>query len=177
MKEQINEQLSLLEKELSRLGNVTDYIDKTNKSAKDIISELEEIQKKYSAHIDNIYELYQKSVDEVKKDTKLQIKESVVQFETVGDKIDETNREKLVETKRLLSQYKKIVEATDDLVQTLNTVNFPERLDKIEGRIDISLAEINERFDFQEQKINSIKIFLYILIALMIILGIGIFFF
>ena len=177
MKEQINEQLSLLEKELSRLGSVTDYIDKTNKSAKDIINELEEIQRKYSQHIDSIYDLYKKSVDDVKRDASLQIKESVVQFETVGDQIDETNREKLAETKRLLSQYKKTVEATDDLVQTLNAVNFPERLSKIEGRIDTSLTEINERFDLHEKETNVIRTLLYISIALMVILGIGTFIF
>ena len=33
MKEQINEQLALLEKELSRLKKVTDYIDDTKKTA------------------------------------------------------------------------------------------------------------------------------------------------
>lgn len=173
MKEQINEQLSLLEKELSRLGNVTDYIDKTNKSAKDIITELEEIQNKYSEHIDRLYDLYQQSINEVKKDAKLQIKESVVQFETVGDQIDETNREKLAETKKLLSKYKKIVEATDDLVQTLNAVDFPSRLDTIENKMDKSLESLNERFNQQEENNKSLKVILYVLIGLTVILGVA----
>lgn len=171
MKEQINEQLSLLEKELSRLGNVTNYIDKTNKSAKDIISELEEIQKKYSQHIDSIYELYKKSVDDVKKDASLQIKESVVQFETVGDQIDETNREKLAETKRLLSQYKKIVEATDDLVQTLNQVDFPKRLNEIETKADKSLEKLQRNWDHQEEQFKFVRILLYVLLGLIVVFG------
>ena len=45
MKEQIDEQLGLLEKELSRLKEVTDYIDETKKSAQEVIEALQSIQK------------------------------------------------------------------------------------------------------------------------------------
>lgn len=48
MKEQINEQLALLEKELSRLKKVTDYIDDTKKTAQSVITELKTVQDNYS---------------------------------------------------------------------------------------------------------------------------------
>ena len=40
MKEKINEQLALLQQELSRLKNVTDYIDNSKIKSESIINEL-----------------------------------------------------------------------------------------------------------------------------------------
>ena len=149
MKEQINEQLELLEKELSRLKDVTDYIDNTKKTAHEVVKELQDIQRRYSIYTDKIFELcknsieemyikndrrfsenfnyYKKSTDDLIRETEILVKETVLQLETTGNQIDLTNREKLVETKRLLENYRKTVEATDRLVETLSAVNFPTR--------------------------------------------------
>lgn len=184
MKEQINEQLELLEKELSRLKDVTDYIDNTKKTAQEVVKELQDIQKKYSTYTDKIFELYKnsieeiyakndkslidslnhykKSTDDLKKETEILVKETVLQLENTGNKIDLTNREKLVETKRLLENYRKTVEATDKLVETLSAVNFPTRLDTIENQTKIGFESIYKRFDAQDKNSKMIKILLYI---------------
>jgi hypothetical protein len=132
MNEQINEQLGMLEKELSRLKSVTDYIDETKKNAQEVIEALKSVQKNYSTYTESIYNIYTQSVEQIKKETELLIKEGVINFETTGNKIDQTNREKLIETKRLLENYRKTVEATDNLVKTVEAVDFPARLDLIE---------------------------------------------
>jgi len=184
MKEQINEQLELLEKELNRLKNVTDYIDNTKKTAQEVVKELRDIQKKYSTYTDKIFELYKisieeiyskndkalvdgfkhykKSTDELKRETEILIKETVLQLENTGNQIDLTNREKLVETKRLLENYRKTVEATDKLVETLSAVNFPARLNAIENQTKTGLKNIYNRFDAQDKNSRTIKILLYI---------------
>lgn len=170
MKKQINEQLALLERELSRLKKVTDYVDNTKKTAQVIISELKEVQNNYSIYTEKIFDLYKISIEQLKRKTELQIKEGVTHFETTGSQIDQTNREKLVETKKLLENYRKTVEATDNLVKTLESVNFPTRLDTIEQKIDNNLKKNLQKFDLQDKQNKIIKILLFIILGL---IGIG----
>jgi len=173
MKEQINVQLALLEKELSRLKKVTDYIDDTKKTAQSIITELKTVQDNYLTYTSKIFDLYKSSVEQIKKETGLQIKEGVINFETTGSQIDQTNREKLVETKRLLENYRKTVEATDNLVKTLEAVDFPARLDKIEQQVNKNFREINNRFNLQDKQNKLVKMLLLVILGILSIGGIS----
>ena len=168
MNEQINEQLGLLEKELGRLKNVTDYIDDTKKNAKSVVTELKEVQKSYTSITEKIFTIYKKAIEDLRKETELLIKEGVTQFETTGNQIDQTNREKLVETKKLLENYRKTVEATDNLVKTLESVDFPSRLSKIEHEVSESYSKISQRLDYQDKNSKTIKIILFIIVFLVI---------
>lgn len=185
--QQINEQLGLLQKELSRLKTVTDYIDGAKENSISIIAELEKVQKNYAVYTDKIFNLYKQYVDDLKKNTEIQINEGVLQFETTGNKIDTTNKEKLVETKRLLEQYKKIVEATDSLVKTLEAVDFPTRLSTIDKDIQTVNLALNEakqsieskqsenqtillqRLDQQDKEIKLLKTVLFVICGLIVI--------
>lgn len=185
--QQINEQLGLLQKELSRLKTVTDYIDGAKENSISIIAELEKVQQNYAVYTDKIFNLYKQYVDDLKKNTEIQINDGVLKFETTGNKIDTTNKEKLVETKRLLEQYKKIVEATDNLVKTLETVDFPTRLSSIDKNIQAVNSALNEakqsienkqsenqsvllqRLDQQDKEIKLLKTVLFVICGLIVI--------
>lgn len=185
--QQINEQLSLLQKELSRLKTVTYYIDGAKENSISIIAELEKVQQNYAVYTDKIFNLYKQYVDDLKKNTEIQINEGVLQFETTGNKIDKTNKEKLVEIKRLLEQYKRIVEATDSLVKTLEAVDFPTRLSTIDKNIQAVNSALNEakqsienkqsenqnilmqRLDKQDKEIKLLKTVLFVICGLIVI--------
>ena len=185
--QQINEQLGLLQKELSRLKTVTDYIDGAKENSISIIGELEKVQQNYAVYTDKIFNLYKQYVDDLKKNTEIQINDGVLKFETTGNKIDTTNKEKLVETKRLLEQYKKIVEATDNLVKTLEAVDFPTRLSSIDKNIQAVNSALNEakqsienkqsenqsvllqRLDQQDKEIKLLKTVLFVICGLIVI--------
>lgn len=185
--QQINEQLGLLQKELSRLKTVTDYIDGAKENSISIIAELEKVQQNYAVYTDKIFNLYKQYVDDLKKNTEIQINDGVLKFETTGNKIDTTNKEKLVETKRLLEQYKKIVEATDNLVKTLEAVDFPTRLSTIDNDIQAVNSALNEvkqsieskqsesqkillqRLDQQDKEIKLLKTVLFVVCGLVLI--------
>jgi hypothetical protein len=185
--QEINEQLGLLQKELSRLKTVTDYIDGAKENSISIITELEKVQQNYAVYTDKIFSLYKNYVDDLKKNTEIQINDGVLKFETTGNKIDTTNKEKLVETKRLLEQYKKIVEATDNLVNTLEAVDFPARLSTIDKNIQAVNSALNEakhsieskqnenqtillqRLDQQDKEIKLLKTVLFVICGLIVI--------
>ena len=185
--QQINEQLGLLQKELSKLKTVTDYIDGAKENSISIIVELEKVQQNYAVYTDKIFNLYKQYVTDLKQNTEIQINDGVLKFETTGNKIDTTNKEKLVETKRLLEQYKKIVEATDNLVKTLESVDFPTRLSTIDTNIKAVNSALNEakqsieknatdnqtiiiqRLDLQDKEIKTLKIILFVICGLIVI--------
>ena len=185
--QQINEQLGLLQKELTKLKTVTDYIDGAKENSISIIVELEKVQQNYAVYTDKIFNLYKQYVTDLKQNTEIQINDGVLKFETTGNKIDTTNKEKLVETKRLLEQYKKIVEATDNLVKTLESVDFPTRLSTIDTNIKAVNSALNEakqsieknatdnqaiiiqRLDLQDKEIKTLKTILFVIWGLVII--------
>ena len=185
--QQINEQLGLLQKELTKLKTVTDYIDGAKENSISIIVELEKVQQNYAVYTDKIFNLYKQYVTDLKQNTEIQINDGVLKFETTGNKIDTTNKEKLVETKRLLEQYKKIVEATDNLVKTLESVDFPTRLSTIDTNIKAVNSALNEakqsieknatdnqtiiikRLDIQDKEIKTLKTILFIICGLIIV--------
>lgn len=187
--QQINEQLGLLQKELTKLKTVTDYIDGAKENSISIIVELEKVQQNYAVYTDKIFNLYKQYVTDLKQNTEIQINDGVLKFETTGNKIETTNKEKLVETKRLLEQYKQIVEATDNLVKTLESVDFPTRLSTIDTNIKAVNSALNEakqsieknatdnqailikRLDIQDKEIKSLKTILFIICGL-IVMGI-----
>lgn len=187
LEQEINEQLGLLQKELSRLKTVTDYIDGAKENSISIIAELEKVQQNYAVYTDKIFNLYKQYVDDLKKNTEIQINDGVLKFETTGNKIDTTNKEKLDETKRLLEQYKKIVEATDSLVKTLEAVDFPTRLSTIDKNIQAVNSALNEakqsienkqtenqtillqRLDQQDKEIKLLKTVLFVICGLIVI--------
>lgn len=175
--QQINEQLGLLQQELSKLKSATDYIDGAKLNSTSIIVELENVQQNYAIYTDKIFNLYEQYVTDLKNNTEAAINSGVLKFETTGHKIDTTNNEKLVETKRLLEQYKKIVDATDSLVKTLNGIDFPERLSLMDNKLSAIQAAFYEsqsktirRLDYQKKEIKTLKIMSFV-IAGLIILG------
>ena len=159
MNDKINEQLVLLENELSRLKKVTDYIDDTKQTANSVISELEAVQENYTLYTNKIFLLFESAVDQIRKDTLSQINKGLISFETTGAQIDQTNREKLIETKKLLENYRDIVESTDNLVTTIDAVDFPLRLDRIEqqiiGNFPLIKLQGNEGFQSVKQQISQ----------------------
>jgi len=186
LEQEINEQLGLLQEELSRLKKATDYIDGARESSESVITELEKVQQNYAVYTDKIFGLHKQYADDLKKNTEIQVNEGVLKFETTGNKIETVNREKLVETKRLLEQYKKTVEATDNLVTKLDAIDFPERLSSIgkniqsvgaalnqamqsvENRQNESQTILTQRFDQQDKEIKALKILLYLICGLVL---------
>lgn len=191
--QEINEQLGHLQNELKRLKTVTDYIDGAKENSISIITELEKVQQNYAVYTDKIFNLYKQYVTALKQNTEIQINDGVLKFETTGNKIDTTNKEKLVETKRLLEQYKTVVEATDCLVKTLESVDFPTRLSTIDTNIKAVNSGLNEakqsleknatanltaiiqRLDLQDKEIKSLKTILFVICGLIVIGIIAIF--
>jgi|GEM_PF-1173787 len=217
--QQINENLNLLEKELSRLKEVTDYIDDVKHKSNDFVLELEKIQQNYAIYTENLFSLYKQHTeklsqdteaqinenvlkfettsqkietlhkentdqykslldqyknkietytDEIKRNTEIKINEGVLNFETTGNKIDATNREKLIEIQRLLERYKAIVEVTDQLIKNIKAIDFPEKFLKMEKQQSEQKELLLDYLSKQNKKIKNFQTILYITCGLVI---------
>lgn len=174
--QQINEQLGLLQNELSKLKSLTDYLEKVKYSSSSIIEELDKVQQNYTVYTDKIFSLYKQYLNDLKQNTEIQINDGVLRFETTGNKIDATNKEKLIEIKRLLEQHKKIAESTDNLVKTLESVDFPARLSCIDSNINsVNNAlvdnhyQIIQRIGVQDATLKSLKNILFVACGLILV--------
>lgn len=153
--QQINEQLGLLQKELSRLKTVTDYIDGAKENSISIIAELEKVQNNYSVYTDKIFNLYKQYVDDLKKNTEIQINEGVLQFETVAQKVESSNNEKIEAINSLLEHYRSVVEASNSLIETLTAIDFPTKLDALSSKSQLIIESITSARQALEIKLNE----------------------
>lgn len=153
--EQINEQLGLLQKELSRLKSVTDYIDDSKTKSDEIIGELEKIQKNYGTYTHKIQELHKDYAEKVKDGAVNNLNQAAENLKDTGNKIDATNKAKLDQINKLLIQYAEITETSDKLIKAIEEVDFPQRLENIKNGIKTSNNNLKElkkkQEDFEEQ--------------------------
>ena len=98
------------------------------------------------------------------------IGEGIEKFETVSKKVESSNNEKIEAISGLLEQYKKIVEATDSLVKTLESVDFPHRLTVIDNNQSVNHKIVLQRIDKQDKEIKFLKSTLFF-ICLLIVIG------
>lgn len=145
MKEKINEQLALLQQELSRLKNVTDYIDNSKIKSESIINELGSIQKSYTQYTDKIFDLYELAIKQIKKDTDSYVKEGVGKLEAIGANIVKSNSEKLTNTKRFLEGYKTSVETSIDSVKKDTKAEIKKGVDQLKtASIQVEKSNIKQ---------------------------------
>lgn len=140
MNEQINQQIVMLQEELSRLKKVTDYIDNAKANATVIINELEHIQQNYAQYTNDLHDLYKQSIADLKEDVESKIDNNVSRIEEVGNRINNINQGLAVEARNLLEQYEDVVEASDSLIEAINAVDFHTKLDDIFSKTEGLIA-------------------------------------
>lgn len=155
MNEQINEQIVLLQEELSRLKKVTDYIDNAKENATVIINELEHIQQNYAQYTNDLYDLYKQNITDLKEDVGSKIENNLLRIEEVGNRIYNVNQGLAIDSRNLLEQYEDVVDASDSLIEAINAVDFHTKLDDIFSKTEeLIVSGITSRQSI-ELKINE----------------------
>lgn len=129
MEEKIKKELLELETELTNLRNFVEQIDQVKNLSKESVNATIEIQKKINQHLEMVMTFYQKYLN--------QSKDKFV--ENVED-LKESSLEIINDQKKILEKTSKLVESNTILVEKIEKVDFPSRLDKI----DVSVSSINQ---------------------------------
>ncbi len=188
----INATLFELQQNLKNLSSVKDQVNFFQEKSHEITSGISEVQRKYVEHLQSVKSDYESRVNDLKneltsflvktEDVNIQtiqkivakseatIGEGIEKFETVSKKVESSNNEKIEAISGLLEQYKKIVEATDSLVKTLESVDFPHRLTVIDNNQSVNHKIVLQRIDKQDKEIKFLKSTLFF-ICLLIVIG------
>ena len=188
----INATLFELQQNLENLSSVKDQVNFFQEKSHEITSGISEVQSKYVEHLQSVKSDYESRVNDLKneltsflvktEDVNIQtiqkivakseatIGEGIEKFETVSKKVESSNNEKIEAISGLLEQYKKIVEATDSLVKTLESVDFPHRLTVIDNNQSVNHKIVLQRIDKQDKEIKFLKSTLFF-ICLLIVIG------
>lgn len=158
MNQMINEQLTLLERELSKLKKATDYIENSRKKSEEIVTELEKIQKNYSSYTDSLYNIYKESIENIKNESARFFNESVKNIISVSAKFDETSQNQSLELKNLIDTYKKAAEEVEKLIDDVRSLSISEKMDSIKAELirsgkNIESVEANQSVQFRKLQV------------------------
>jgi hypothetical protein len=115
------------------------------------------------------------------------IGEGIEKFETVSKKVESSNNEKIEAISGLLEQYKKIVEAGNSLIDRLEAIDFPTKIDVLSSKsqliiesitsanqaLEIKMIEnkdlIINKIDNQNKEIKLLRTILFIICGFLIL--------
>jgi DNA uptake protein ComE-like DNA-binding protein len=205
----INATLFELQQNLKNLSSVKDQVNFFQEKSHEITSGISEVQRKYVEHLQSVKSDYESRVNDLKneltsflvktEDVNIQtiqkivakseatIGEGIEKFETVSKKVESSNNEKIEAISGLLEQYKKIVEAGNSLIDRLEAIDFPTKIDVLSSKsqliiesitsanqaLEIKMIEnkdlIINKIDNQNKEIKLLRTILFIICGFLIL--------
>jgi len=180
MDEKIKKELIDLEIELTNLRNFVEQIDEVKNLSKESVNATVEIQKKINQHLEMVLGYYEKYLNQSK-----------AIFEKNVEELKESSEEIINDQKKILEKTSKLVESNTILIEKIEKVDFPSRLDKIDVSVssinqsnlnilmklenmeksikednDRKMEKVNEKLTIQKESIKLIKIGLIVVIVI-----------
>jgi hypothetical protein len=166
-----------LQKNLEDLSSAKEQVDFFRDKSLEITDGISEVQRKYVEHLQSIKTDYQNRVNELKlelasflsktEDENFKAIQKVVdksgetigkgieKFETVAQKVESSNNEKIEAINSLLEHYKSVVEASNSLIETLTAIDFPTKLDALSSKSQLIIESITSAKQALEIKLNE----------------------
>ena len=160
----INATLFELQQNLKNLSSVKDQVNFFQEKSHEITSGISVVQRKYVEHLQDLKLDYENRINDLKNElttflSKTQeentmsvqqvvakseetIGKGIEKFEVVSDKINASNNEKIEAINSLLEHYKNVVEASNSLIDTLEAIDFPTKLDVLSSKSQLIIESI-----------------------------------
>ena len=198
-----------LQKNLEELSSAKEQVDFFRGKSLEITDGISEVQRKYVEHLQSVKSDYESRINDLKnelttflvktEDVNIQtiqkivakseatIGEGIEKFETVSKKVESSNNEKIEAISGLLEQYKKIVEAGNSLIDRLEAIDFPTKIDVLSSKsqliiesitsanqaLEIKMIEnkdlIINKIDNQNKEIKLLRTILFIICGFLIL--------
>lgn len=160
----INATLFELQQNLKNLSSVKDQVNFFQEKSHEITSGISVVQRKYVEHLQDLKLDYENRINDLKNElttflSKTQeentmsvqqvvakseetIGKGIEKFEVVSDKINASNNEKIEAINSLLEHYKNVVEAGNSLIDRLEAIDFPTKLDVLSSKSQLIIESI-----------------------------------
>lgn len=153
MNQDIHSHLEKLKVELNKLEPAVKHLQKADENATALISAVSTIHKEYSKHLQAIEKLLVDSNKDHHKQISKDIQDSTTKLNDLGEKITKSFKSVEKEVKDLLDEYKFLSSETEKLVNKIDKVDFPTRLDKL----DATVSSINQGLQNTQQRLGDIE--------------------
>lgn len=153
MNQDIHSHLEKLKVELNKLEPAVKHLQKADENATALISAVSTIHKEYSKHLQAIEKLLVDSNKDHHKQISKDIQDSTAKLNDLGEKITKSFKSVEKEVKDLLDEYKFLSSETEKLVNKIDKVDFPTRLDKL----DSTVSSINQGLQNTQQRLGDIE--------------------
>lgn len=166
-----------LQKNLEDLSSAKEQVDFFRDKSLEITDGISEVQRKYVEHLQSIKTDYQNRVNDLKLElasflSKTEnenfkaiqkvvdksgetIGKGIEKFETVAQKVESSNNEKIEAINSLLEHYRSVVEASNSLIETLTAIDFPTKLDALSSKSQLIIESITSAKQALEIKLNE----------------------
>lgn len=205
----INATLFELQQNLKNLSSVKDQVNFFQEKSHEITSGISEVQRKYVEHLQDLKLDYENRINDLKNElttflsktqeentmsvqqivtkSKETIGKGIEKFEVVSDKINASNDEKIEAINILLEHYKNVVEAGNSLIDRLEAIDFPTKIDVLSSKsqliiesitsanqaLEIKMIEnkdlIINKIDSQNKEIKLLRTILFIICGFLIL--------
>lgn len=153
MNQDIHSHLEKLKVELNKLEPAVKHLQKADENATALFSAVSTIHKEYSKHLQAIEKLLVDSNKDHHKQISKDIQDSTSKLNDLGEKITRSFKSVEKEVKDLLDEYKFLSSETEKLVNKIDKVDFPTRLDKL----DATVSSINQGLQNTQQRLGDIE--------------------
>ena len=166
-----------LQKNLEDLSSAKEQVDFFRDKSLEITNGISEVQRKYVEHLQSIKTDYQnrvydlnlelasfllktedenfKAIQKVVDKSGETIGKGIEKFETVAQKVESSNNEKIEAINSLLEHYRSVVEASNSLIETLTAIDFPTKLDALSSKSQLIIESITSAKQALEIKLNE----------------------
>ena len=166
-----------LQKNLEDLSSAKEQVDFFREKSLEITNGISDVQGKYVEHLQSIKSDYESRVNDLKNElnsfllanqsenvntiqkviakSEKTIGEGIEKFETVSNKVETSNNEKIEAITNLLEHYKNVVEASNSLIETLTAIDFSTKLDALSSKSQLIIESITSAKQALEIKLNE----------------------
>lgn len=166
-----------LQKNLEDLSSAKTQMEEFRTSSLKVVQGIDDVKTKYVEHLENIKSDYEERVTELNKElnsflsknqdenkntiqkvvstSEETISKGIEKFETVSNKVEVSNNEKIEAINNLLKHYKNVVEASNSLIETLTAIDFPTKLDALSSKSQLIIESITNAKQALEIKSNE----------------------
>jgi len=166
-----------LQKNLEDLSSAKMQMEEFRSSSKSVVQGIGNVQEKFIKHLTDLETDYKHRVNKLEESltsflasnkeenkntiqkvasvSEKEISKGVEQFSTVASKVETSNDEKILAISKLLEHYKSVVEASSSLIETLNAIDFPSKLDALSSKTQLIIESITNAKQALELKSNE----------------------
>lgn len=166
-----------LQKNLEDLSSAKMQMEEFRSSSKSVVQGIGNVQEKFVKHLTDLETDYKQRVNKLEESlttflasnkeenkntiqkvasvSEKEISKGVEQFSTVASKVETSNDEKILAITKLLEHYKSVVEASHSLIDTLNAIDFPSKLDALSSKTQLIIESITNAKQALELRSNE----------------------